>query len=80
MIKRRNLRTQNIKVFILDEADEMLNQGKFIVIINILLIFYYDSLLGFQEQIYDVYRHLPPSIQVSHMIDHMILLNHTHYR
>ena len=27
MIKRRNLRTQNIKMFILDEADEMLNRG-----------------------------------------------------
>jgi len=28
MIKRRNLRTRNIKVFVLDEADEMLNKGK----------------------------------------------------
>ena len=27
MIKRRNLRTQNIKILVLDEADEMLNQG-----------------------------------------------------
>ena len=27
MIKRRNLRTRNIKMLILDEADEMLNQG-----------------------------------------------------
>ena len=27
MIKRRNLRTRNIKVLILDEADEMLNKG-----------------------------------------------------
>lgn len=27
MIKRRNLRTQNIKVLVLDEADEMLNKG-----------------------------------------------------
>ena len=27
MIKRRNLRTRNIKMFILDEADEMLNKG-----------------------------------------------------
>ncbi len=32
MIKRRNLRTQNIKVFILDEADEMLNQGTYMYI------------------------------------------------
>ena len=28
MIKRRNLRTRNIKMFILDEADEMLNKGR----------------------------------------------------
>lgn len=27
MIKRRNLRTRNIKILILDEADEMLNKG-----------------------------------------------------
>ncbi|KAL5463189.1 hypothetical protein EMCRGX_G032067 [Ephydatia muelleri] len=45
MIKRRNLRTRNIKMLVLDEADEMLNQG-------------------FKEQIYDVYRYLPPSTQV----------------
>lgn len=45
MIKRRNLRTRNIKMFILDEADEMLNKG-------------------FKEQIYDVYRYLPPGTQV----------------
>lgn len=45
MIKRRNLRTRAIKLFILDEADEMLGKG-------------------FKEQIYDIYRYLPPSIQV----------------
>ncbi|KAK9894450.1 DEAD-domain-containing protein [Cystobasidium minutum MCA 4210] len=45
MIKRRNLRTRNIKIFILDEADELLNQG-------------------FKEQIYDIYRNLPPQTQV----------------
>merc|ERR1711998_274816 len=45
MIKRRNLRTRNIKLLTLDEADEMLSKG-------------------FKEQIYDVYRYLPPSIQV----------------
>ena len=27
MIKRRNLRTRNIKTLVLDEADEMLNKG-----------------------------------------------------
>jgi len=45
MIRRRNLRTRSIKMFILDEADEMLNKG-------------------FKEQIYDVYRYLPPATQV----------------
>lgn len=45
MIRRRNLRTRNLKMLVLDEADEMLNQG-------------------FKEQIYDIYRYLPPSTQV----------------
>lgn len=45
MIRRRNLRTRSIKMLILDEADEMLNQG-------------------FKEQIYDIYRFLPPATQV----------------
>jgi ATP-dependent RNA helicase len=45
MIRRRNLRTRNIKMLVLDEADEMLGRG-------------------FKEQIYDVYRYLPPATQV----------------
>jgi len=45
MIRRRNLRTRNIKLLTLDEADEMLSKG-------------------FKEQIYDVYRYLPPALQV----------------
>jgi ATP-dependent RNA helicase len=45
MIRRRNLRTRHIKMLVLDEADELLNQG-------------------FKEQIYDVYRYLPPGTQV----------------
>ncbi|KAJ1021551.1 hypothetical protein NDA13_005587 [Ustilago tritici] len=45
MIRRRNLRTKNIKMLILDESDELLN-------------------MGFKDQIYDVYRYLPPSTQV----------------
>ena len=45
MIKRRSFRTREIKMLVLDEADEMLNQG-------------------FKEQIYDVYRYLPPNTQV----------------
>jgi len=45
MIRRKNLRTRNIKMLVLDEADEMLSRG-------------------FKEQIYDVYRYLPPMTQV----------------
>jgi ATP-dependent RNA helicase len=45
MIRRRNLRTRNIKMLILDEADALLNKG-------------------FKDQIYDIYRCLPPSTQV----------------
>ena len=45
MIRRRHLRTRNIKMLVIDEADEMLNRG-------------------FKEQIYDIYRYLPPSTQV----------------
>lgn len=45
MISRRVLRTRNIKLLVLDEADEMLSRG-------------------FKEQIYDVYRYLPPATQV----------------
>ncbi len=45
MIRRRHLRTRHIKMLVLDEADELLNQG-------------------FREQIYEVYRYLPPATQV----------------
>jgi len=45
MISRHSLRTRNIKMLVLDEADEMLSQG-------------------FKEQIYDIYRYLPPATQV----------------
>lgn len=45
MIRRKHLRTKNIKMLVLDEADEMLNKG-------------------FREQIYDIYRYLPPATQV----------------
>ena len=45
MINRRELKTQKLKVLIIDEADEMLAQG-------------------FKEQIYDIYRYLPPTTQV----------------
>ncbi len=45
MIKRKSLRTNNIKILIMDESDEMLAQG-------------------FKEQIYHIYRYLPPGTQV----------------
>jgi len=45
MIRRRVLATRNMKMLILDEADEMLSRG-------------------FKEQIYDIYRYLPPQTQV----------------
>ncbi|KAL7754201.1 RNA helicase [Sorochytrium milnesiophthora] len=45
MLKRGNLRTRQIKMLVMDEADELLNQG-------------------FKEQIYDIYRLLPPKTQI----------------
>jgi translation initiation factor 4A len=45
MINRRALRVEHMKMFVLDEADEMLSRG-------------------FKDQIYDVFRFMPPSIQV----------------
>lgn len=45
MIRRRALKTKNIKMLVIDEADEMLGRG-------------------FKEQIYDIYRYLPPATQV----------------
>ncbi|CAK9298192.1 unnamed protein product [Gordionus sp. m RMFG-2023] len=45
MIQRKCLRTRNIKLLVIDEADEMLSKG-------------------FKEQIYDIYRFLPPQTQV----------------
>ena len=45
MIRRQNLRTRNISMLVMDEADEMLS-------------------LGFKEQIYEIYRYLPPNTQI----------------
>jgi ATP-dependent RNA helicase len=45
MIKRRTLTTRNVKMLILDEADELLTKG-------------------FKEQIYEIYRNLPSTVQV----------------
>jgi translation initiation factor 4A len=45
MINRRALKTDNIKLFCLDEADEMLSRG-------------------FKDQIYEVFRYMPSTVQV----------------
>merc|ERR1711871_1118302 len=45
MINRRALPVDRMKLFVLDEADEMLSRG-------------------FKDQIYDVFRFMPPQIQV----------------
>lgn len=45
MIRRGHLRVKEIKMLVLDEADEMLSKG-------------------FKDQIYDIYRYLPKTIQV----------------
>jgi len=45
MINRNVLNLNNVKLFVLDEADEMLSRG-------------------FKDQIYDVFQHLPPKVQV----------------
>jgi len=44
MIQRRALRLDNVKMFTLDEADEMLSRG-------------------FKEQIYDVFKYMPETVQ-----------------
>lgn len=49
MVRKHVLRTSNLKMLILDEADEMLSKG-------------------FRDQIYEIYRYLPPKIQVQYLI------------
>jgi translation initiation factor 4A len=44
MIQRRALRLESVRMFVLDEADEMLSRG-------------------FKEQIYDVFKYMPESVQ-----------------
>merc|ERR1719270_2568661 len=46
MIHKRNLKVEDIQLFVLDEADEMLSRG-------------------FKEQIYDIFKFLPPNVQVA---------------
>jgi len=45
MLGKRHLRADELKIFVLDEADEMLSRG-------------------FKDQIYDIFKTLPPDIQV----------------
>ena len=45
MINRKKLSLERLKLFVLDEADEMLSRG-------------------FQDQIYEVFKNLPPDVQV----------------
>ena len=47
MLRRGALRAESIKMFVLDEADEMLSRG-------------------FKDQIYDIFRMIPGSLQVRH--------------
>lgn len=60
MIRRRNLRTRGIKMLVLDEA------GKLFCFIGGLILSFLDEMLtkGFKEQLYDIYRYLPPGVQV----------------
>lgn len=43
MIQKRHLKVDDIQLFVLDEADEMLSRG-------------------FKEQIYDIFKFLPPNV------------------
>jgi len=45
MISKRHLRVDDLLIFVLDEADEMLSRG-------------------FKDQIYDIFKTMPPNIQV----------------
>merc|ERR1712127_347486 len=45
MISKRHFRVDDLKIFVLDEADEMLSRG-------------------FKDQIYDIFKALPPNVQV----------------
>jgi translation initiation factor 4A len=45
MVNRQCMVLESVKLFVLDEADEMLSRG-------------------FKDQIYDIFQHLPPKVQV----------------
>ena len=78
MLRRQSLRPDYIKMFVLDEADEMLSRGfkdqvcYFILLSSFLMILSFAS-FGFDilcsdnvviSQIYDIFQLLPPKIQV----------------
>merc|ERR1719454_800950 len=46
MVQKRVLKVDDIALFVLDEADEMLSRG-------------------FKDQIYDIFKCLPPNVQVA---------------
>ena len=65
MIQRRVLKTDSMKMFVLDEADEMLSVSFIIVIYHITASFVNKFIQrGFTEQIYDIFQLLPQSTQV----------------
>lgn len=49
LINRKKLRLNNLDMFVLDEADEMLSRG-------------------FKQQIYEIFKDVPPKCQVSYSI------------
>lgn len=51
MIQQRHLDLKKIKLFILDEADEMLKRG-------------HHNTKGFRDQVQEIYRYLPPRTQM----------------
>lgn len=65
MIQRRVLKTDSMKMFVLDEADEMLSVGFLFAVYRIPGPFVNISVQrGFTEQIYDIFQLLPQSTQV----------------
>lgn len=51
MIQQRHLDLKKMKLFILDEADEMLKRG-------------HHNTKGFRDQVQEIYRFLPPKTQM----------------
>ena len=66
MIRRRNLRTDGIKMLLLDEVSGIYFCCLVFARFRCLLCTQADELLnlGFKDQIYDIYRYLPPNTQV----------------